>query len=430
MSKWKEVKVSDVVEIIGGGTPKTTNLEFWDGNIPWLSIEDFNNDDRFVSKTVKTITDKGLEQSSTKLLNKGDLIISARGTVGKLAQLDKPMAFNQSCYGLRGKSQIINNGYLYYALKTAICSLQNAGHGTVFNTITRDTFEIVSIPVPSQDVQDEIENILGSLDQKIELNQRMSETLEGMARSIFKSWFVDFDPVHAKAEGRPPEGVDEQTAALFPDSFNDEGIPVGWINSTIGDEVIVCGGSTPSTKEPSFWSGNIHWTSPKDLSSLSHPVLLDTDRKITKAGLEKITSGLLPRGTVLMSSRAPIGYLAIAEVPVAINQGYIAMIANKKLSNVYVWLWTQEKMDVIESFANGSTFQEISKKNFKPIEVCVPSVEVMNAFNDIINPLYEKIVNNVFENQTLETLRDTLLPKLISGDLRVEDTATHLKEAV
>jgi len=167
--------------------------------------------------------------------------------------------------------------------------------------------------------------------------------------------------------------------------------------------------------------GEHHWAAPKDLSALTFPVLLDTDRKITDAGIEKISSGLLPVGTLLLSSRAPINYLAIAEVPTAINKGLIAMKCDGTLSNVFVLFWCRENMDVILGDANGSTFQEISKSNFRPIPVIVPPEPLLNAFRECTGPLYRHIVENERESKTLAQLRDTLLPKLISGELRVAD---------
>ena len=186
--------------------------------------------------------------------------------------------------------------------------------------------------------------VLKSLDDKIELNRCMNRTLEATARAIFKSWFVDFDPVRAKAAGQSPPGLKPEIAALFPDSFEDSAlgeIPRGWKLKTIGDLAGVVGGSTPSTKEPAYWNnGTHHWAAPKDLSGIFIAVLLDTERCITDAGLAQISSGLLPRGTVLLSSRAPIGYLAIVEIPVAINQGFIAMKPKGHVPNVFLLLWT------------------------------------------------------------------------------------------
>ena len=275
-----------------------------------------------------------------------------------------------------------------------------------------------------KDEQRAIAHILGTLDDKIELNRRMNETLEAMARALFKSWFVDFDPVRAKAEGRDP-GLPQPLADLFPDSFEDSElgkIPTRWAVKPIGDLTDVVGGTTPSTEEPTFWDGGTHaWATPKDLSALSVPVLLDTERRITDAGLSQVGSGLLPKGTVLLSSRAPIGYLAVAEVPVAINQGFIAMTPKTGTSNIFLLHWASVADQDIVSRANGSTFMEISKSNFRPIPVVTPSANVMSTFDRLVRPTYERIVECARESRTLAALRDALLPKLISGELRVKD---------
>jgi type I restriction enzyme S subunit len=236
---------------------------------------------------------------------------------------------------------------------------------------------------------------------------------------------VDFDPVHAKAEGRDT-GLPKHIAGLFPDSFEDSElgeIPKGWEVKPIGDLAEVVGGSTPKTERAEYWEGGTHhWVTPKDLSELSMPVLLDTGRKITDAGLAQISSGLLAKGTVLLSSRAPIGYLAIAEVPVAVNQGFIAMKPHSGISNLFLLRWTSATHDEILSHANGSTFPEISKSGFRPIPVVVPNSPVMDAFDRFSRPMYLKVVEHERESRTLAALRNTLLPKLISGELRVTYT--------
>jgi len=289
--------------------------------------------------------------------------------------------------------------------------------------------------LPPINEQRAIAHFLGTLDDKIELNRKQNETLEAMARALFKAWFVDFEPVRAKMEGRWQRGLSlpglpAHLYDLFPDRLVESElgeIPEGWRHSTIGEEVTVCGGSTPSTKEPEFWEGGQHcWATPKDLSALKFPVLLDTDRKITDAGLAKISSGLLPVGTVLLSSRAPIGYLAIAEVPTAINQGFIAMKCDGALPNVFVLPWCRESMDAIVGNANGSTFPEISKSNFRPLRVVVPSDPVLTSFTRSAVSLYRQLAENERESRSLAQLRDTLLPKLISGELRVGDVDKFL----
>ena len=196
-------------------------------------------------------------------------------------------------------------------------------------------------------------------------------------------------------------------------------LPEGWEVKALGEVTVVVGGTTPSTKIAEYWDGGIHcWATPKDLSALSSPVLLDTERKITDAGLAKIGSGLLPPGTVLLSSRAPIGYLAISEEPVAINQGFIGMPPGDTISNLFLLHWCRIFQDEIVNHANGSTFLEISKGNFRRIPTVIPRKAVMHVFDSYARPLHERIVSNERESLALAIQRDALLPKLVSGELR------------
>jgi type I restriction enzyme S subunit len=279
--------------------------------------------------------------------------------------------------------------------------------------------------VPNPPEQKAIAAVLGALDDKIELNRRMNATLQAMARALFQSWFVDFDPVRAKLDGRKPAGLDDATAQLFPSFFGESDvghIPKGWTSQAVGDVVDCVGGGTPSTKEPKYWvGGTYHWTTPKDFSSLQAPILLDTDRKLTEDGIAKISSGLLPAGTLLLSSRAPVGYLAIAAMPVAINQGFIALKCNERASNFFMLNWCQMNMAEIESRATGTTFAEISKQNFRPIRVVLPTNELMAAFTAKVAPLYAQITANLHQSRTLARLRDVLLPKLLSGEMVVNE---------
>jgi type I restriction enzyme S subunit len=270
---------------------------------------------------------------------------------------------------------------------------------------------------------------LGAIDDKIELNRRMNETLEAMARALFKNWFIDFGPVRAKMEGRQPPGLSPEIAALFPDRLDEEGKPEGWQWSRVGDQATVLGGSTPSTKQAAYWAGGHHnWATPKDLSALASPVFISSERCVTDAGLGQISSGLLPVGTLLLSSRAPIGYLAIAEVPTAINQGFIAIKCEKVLSNIFMLFWCKENMGRIAASANGSTFQEISKSNFRPISVLVPTIPILQCYDRAVAPLYRSIVSNIRENEQLVGLRNMLLPRLLSGDLHVRDATSVIAQ--
>jgi type I restriction enzyme S subunit len=206
-------------------------------------------------------------------------------------------------------------------------------------------------------------------------------------------------------------------------------IPKGWRVKPIGDVVRCVGGSTPSTKNPNYWEGGVNpFVTPKDMSALSSPMILDTERHITDMGVKQISSGQLPVGTVILSSRAPIGYLAIAEIPVSVNQGVIAMICDGDLPNNYVLYWVEANMETIKGSSGGTTFPEISKKNFRPIPVIIPSKKVLGAFVELVEPMHRRIVNNLRESATHAAIRDALLPKLLSGEIRVKDAKRFLKE--
>ncbi|OFZ68595.1 MAG: restriction endonuclease [Betaproteobacteria bacterium RBG_16_58_11] len=384
---------------------------------------------RWVDGEFVYVTSEKAESLASNCAKPGDLVFTQRGTLGQVALVPKKGAdrylISQSQMKVTLDPEKADALFLYYVFISSEQQTyirQNAITTGVPHTnlgILRNT-PLTLPPLPEQKA---IAHILGTLDDKIELNRRMNATLEAMARALFQSWLVDFDPVRAKLDGHQPAGLDAATAALFPAHFQDSPlghIPQGWTVEPVGDVVDCVGGGTPSTAEPKFWEGGTHhWTTPKDFSSLQAPVLLDTDRKITDAGLAKISSGLLPAGTLLLSSRAPVGYLAIAAMPVAINQGFIALKCNERASNFFMLNWCQTNMAGIESRATGTTFAEISKQNFRPILVELPPKELMAAFTEKVAPLYAQITANLHQSRVLATLRDALLPKLLSGELSV-----------
>src|SRR5690554_4551845 len=385
--------------------------------------------------------------------------------VGKVVRVnhEQPQcAINQRVGRLQIKAHCEYSKDFFYYLTSSPAGYQHfvgAAYGSAQPNISGALIERLQVPDISPASANQAASFLRQIDDKIHLNHQINQTLEQMAHAIFKSWFVDFEPVKAKIAALEAGGSEEDTllaamqaisgkgeaeltrlqteqpeqyaklrttAELFPSAMQDSElgeIPEGWNVSQIGDEVTVVGGGTPSTKNPIFWEGGrISWTSPKDLSNLADKVLVETERKITEAGLAKISSGLLPINTVLMSSRAPVGYLAMAKIPVAVNQGYIAMKCEKVLSPEFVIQWCEAHMDEIKSRASGTTFAEISKKNFKIIPVVVPPESLMSAYTRQVLPLYEAIEINVRESDNLAQLRDTLLPKLLSGELSLTTT--------
>jgi type I restriction enzyme S subunit len=338
-------------------------------------------------------------------LNDRDIVMAMTGaTIGKVGRVRsrEPSYLNQRVAKLSAKAGAQFDDFIF-ALVTQSgfdAEVLNNSNGSAQANISTDGIGRILIPDFSRAEQLQIGRVIGSLDDKIESNGRMNETLESLAQSLFKSWFVD---------------------------ATQSALPKGWRESTIGEEVHVVGGSTPSTTKPEFWDGGTHhWATPKDLSNLSSPALLDTERRITDAGLQEISSGLLPTGTVLLSSRAPIGYLAISEVPIAVNQGFIALVCGKTLPNYFVRLWVKNNMEAIEGRANGTTFMEISKTNFRPLPVIVPPPPVLAEFTRQVEPLHRRVVSNLQESRTLAALRDALLPKLLSGELRLPATEKEL----
>lgn len=365
-------------------------------------------------------------------LGRGPTVILGRKGQGNLGVkwCDGPFWVIDTAYYVEFSDKLDPRFFYFFSDYVGLNHLKD---GTSNPSLGRDTFYAQYMPLPTLREQRSIAEALANFDDKIELNRRRSETLEAMALAIYRDWFVDFGPIHRKVAGAvdpidimgglaPSPAVAAKLATLFPDSFNDQGLPNGWSECAIGDLVEISGGSTPSTTDESLWQpAEYRWATPKDLSNMSDLALFDTGRRISSLGLAKIRSGLLQKGTVLLSSRAPIGYLAIAQAPVAINQGFIALKPTADCGSAYLYLWCKANIDAILANANGSTFQEISKKNFGPIRSPIPNDrEILRAFGDITQPLIDCIVSAAAETHILTQTRDYLLPRLMSGEVRVD----------
>lgn len=395
-----------------------------------LGLASIQRNGGFRDDSLKTY---GGECPEKLMLGPGDLYVSLKDVtqsadlLGAIARVPSHVPagrLTQDTVKLSFKRHDIPSRYVYWLLRTPQYREYCRAHaiGTTNLSLAREDFLAFPVPRPQARELTLIET-LDVLDEKVELNRRMNSTLESMARALFQCWFVDFAPVHAKHAGRTPVGIEADSAALFSAQFQDSSmgpIPYGWSIEPVGDVVPCLGGSTPSTVEPAFWEEGIYsWATPKDLSGLQAPVLISSERKITEAGLSQISSGLLPPGTVLLSSRAPVGYLALSAMPVAINQGFIALTSNERASNYFILSWCQENMNEIKGRASGTTFPEISKRNFRPIPMLVPPVPLMAAFTRIVAPFYEQIASNLYQSRTLTALRETLLPTLLGDGFRV-----------
>jgi type I restriction enzyme, S subunit len=425
------VALSSLVTLTSGGTPSKANSAFWGGAIPWLTPKDMN---AFDGSTTDCVTSLALG-NGTRLANADTIFIAVRGmSLHKEIRIVRArcaMAFNQDIKGMQPSG--IDRDFLYFALQYRVPqlleSVEAAGHGT--GVLPTERLSALQIPRFDPSEEQALGQFFAALDDKIELNRRMNETLEGMAQAVFRDWFVDFGPTRRKLAGVTDSALimggliasavhSAALAALFPATLADNGLPEGWVEREIGDLTEIVGGATPSTKSSEFWDGGIHqWATPKDLSRNRGIVLFETERRVTDAGLSSIGSGLSPARSVLMSSRAPIGYLAINDEPIAVNQGFIVMRPSKALPPEFAYIWCQENMEIIKANANGSTFQEISKRNFRPLLVKYPGERLMSEFVATVGPFFGLIQLRERESATLATTRDLLLPKLMSGEIRL-----------
>ena len=379
MAQWNRVPLIDYIELIGGGTPKTTVPEYWNGNIPWLSVKDFNNDKRYVYSTEKHISQSGFENSPTKMLHKDDIIISARGTVGEIAMIPFDMAFNQSCYGIRA-SRGIDKPFLYYLLKNCISQLKRMTHGSVFDTITRDTFANIEVDIPDAETQKRISSVLADIDNKIEVNDAINDNLQQQAAALFSSLY---------------------------DRTNTE------VRFT--DLIQILGGGTPKTGENTYWNGNIAFFTPKDVGT---PYTLITEKTVTEEGLSHCNSRLYPVNTVFVTARGTVGKVGMSGVPMAMNQSCYALVG-KETHQLLVYFYTLKVVDRLKHKASGAVFDAITTKDFESEQIMKLSDDDARAFLCIAEPMFQKVLNNCIENLRLSTLRDSLLPKLMSGEIDV-----------
>ncbi len=408
-SGYKLQKLSDVFTIISGGTPKRNISSYWNGVIPWISIQDFREDSRFIKFTEESISEEGLNNSSTNILEEKDIIISARGTVGKVNILGTTMAFNQSCYGLRTK-ETIDYLFAYYSLINSMRELKSKSYGSVFSTITKRTFDEVEIKVFDHSYQLKISNLLGVLDQKIETNNAIIANLEAQAQAIFKSWFIDFEPF------QDGEFVESELGM----------IPEGWEVDKLGNSIL---GKLISSGISNFENEKVYLAT-SDV----------TDSNITNYE-NKVTFEDRPSRANMQPLKNSVWFAKMKEsrklIYVGNNDNFLinetifstgfAGIESNEIGINYLWtyLLTEDFDNKKNLLSNGTTMQAINNANINRIKILIPEEEVLEKFNELVKPMYEII--SIYKNQniTLAQLRDTLLPKLMSGEIRVGQEATE-----
>lgn len=398
MSEWKEYKLGDLIDYKKGFAFQSSTYQ--NSGIPVVRVSDTTDNSIDISSCHK-VNDEIAERCKDYRLFENDIIIATVGSwadnpnsiVGKVIRVPKSAhnaLLNQNAVRLRSNGYV-SSDMLYYKLKDKGFSdyLLNTAQGSANQaSITLKDIFSYDILLPSIEEQERIAGILSSLDDKIDLLTRQNRTLEAMAETLFRQYFIE----------NPKED---------------------WKDGYLGDILTVKGGTTPSTSNPNFWDGDIAWTSPRDITTLNGIYFFETERKITQKGLLQIGSGLLAKGTLLMSSRAPVGVLAFTEIPLAINQGYIAMLDNRGFSKEFIYLWLKANMDLVHSYSNGSTFMEISKSAFKSLEISLPPICLLTDFQELILPLFDKIKVNAIQIRSLTKLRDTLLPKLMNNEIKL-----------
>jgi type I restriction enzyme S subunit len=401
MKDYNLVKVSKIAKIILGGTPKRSEEAYWGGRIKWASAKDITSvNTRYIYDTEERITELGLKESNTKLLPKDTIVITARGTVGAMAMLSEDMAFNQSCYGLISKDGI-DPDYLFYALKASLSKISSVSYGTVFDTITMKSFDSIEIPVPSIEEQKRIAHILGTLDDKIELNQRMNETLEAIARAILKSWFVDFDPVKAKMAGEPYP-LPDTVMALFPDALVESElgmIPKGWEVEKLSKFIEIFDSERVplSKRERAKRKGKYPYYGATKIIDYVDDFIFEG--RYVLMGED---------GSVIIEKGNPVLQYVWGKFW-ANNHAHVLQGKNG-FSTEFLYLLLMETN--ITPYITGAVQLKLNQKNLKSIPIIFPSEESLLVFDSIIQVFFGKLRKNSEEVEILIQIRDVLIQKI------------------
>jgi type I restriction enzyme S subunit len=425
-SNWQIRSVEDIcTRVTSGGTPSRTRPDFYvNGVWPWVKTQELQ--DTWIEKAEEKITEEAVANSSAKVLPPNTILLAMYGaTVGQLGILRSPMTCNQACCAMIVDSEKADFRYLYHHLRYSRTQLKSLATGAAQQNLNGALIKSLLYPFPPLAEQKAIAAVLEALDDKIELNRRMNVTLEAMARALFQSWFVDFDPVRAKLDGRKPVGMDEATAALFPDHLEDSPIghlPTGWKVGKIQDCCVqIQNGGTPRRNEPRFWDGgNIPWLASGEVRQ---SIITATESFITVEGLAESSAKWVPAfSTVVALYGATAGQVSFTSSRLTTNQAVCALIPKKDFA-FFNYLTMREATVELENKAVGSAQQNISKGIVEETRVVLPPSALIERFATVASPLFERWISNLHQSRTLATLRDTLLPKLLSGEL----SSNHLQ---
>ena len=393
--KTREVKLGEVANVKGGKRiPKGIGLINIPNGHPYIRVRDLNNKRLLELDNSYEYVDNETQKVISKYTVKtGDVVLSIVGTIGLVAIVGRTLDganLTENCVKL-SSFHGVNRDFLYYYLRSD-CGQQEIRCGTVGAVQAKlpiKNIQNIAINLPDYTTQERIASLLLSIDRKIELNQKINDNLEQQAQSYFQELFVD---------NADPE----------------------WAIGTISDLGTVVGGSTPSKAKPEYYTeSGIAWITPKDLSINKSKFVSHGENDITELGLKNSSAAIMPEGTVLFSSRAPIGYIAIAAGEVTTNQGFKSVVPKPEIGTPFVYFFLKNTLPVIEGMASGSTFKEVSGSTMKNVPAVIPDAETLAKFSDFCAPIFaqQRILEE--QNQSLATLRDNLLPKLMSGEIDV-----------
>lgn len=395
-----------IIKVGSGNTPPTDTPEFWGCKILWLTPKEITEGKtyRYISTTERTITENGLYRAG-ELWEANTVMLTKRAPVGAVTINKVPMATNQGFLNFRCGRKLLPE-FLYYWFKANGPYLDAVANGSTYQELYPDDLFEFEIALPPIVEQQTIISTLGTFDDKIELNTQINRTIEEMAAAIFKSWFVDFKPFRG--------GEFEYNKELG------KKIPKGWAVGKVADLCKkITNGGTPRRMEPRFWDdGTIPWFKTGELLD---GVLLDSEEKITQEGLENSSCHLLPINTVVVALYASptVGRLGLLKVPATTNQACSALEAKDEIGYAYVFHVLMANQEYLNNIAVGSAQQNISQTIVKDLLTPIPPTTVTKKFQQLVEPLYDQMTNNSIESHTLAAIRDVLLPKLLSGEIRV-----------
>ena len=389
-SEWKQIKVGDLGTVITGKTPSTKKDEYWGGNVHFVTPKDLQGT-KHIFQTERFITDTGLENVRGCKLPSNAVCVSCIGNIGYVAMTSQSCISNQQINSIIARENY-NPDFIYYLMKSLWPFFKNyEGQSTTLSILNKTQFSKIGIVVPDFSTQKKIASVLSSLDDKIELNNKINENLERQAQAIYQNLFIDNTDLE-------------------------------WQHGTINDLGAVIGGSTPSKSKPEYYTENgIAWITPKDLSVNKAKFIWHGENDITELGLENSSASIMPAGTVLFSSRAPIGYIAIAAGEITTNQGFKSVVPKPEIGTAFVYYFLKHNLPIIEGMASGSTFKEVSGSTMKNVPAVIPDSETLGRFNDFCKPIFAQQQILEEQNQSLAALRDSLLPKLMSGKIDIFD---------